>query len=302
MTYAHQRKRAKANRRGRSAKTVQAQAEGVYVHPSPFDTNDYWHEEMVLGPGPPPRKGNRDKNKTDSTRRLNTSGQGSSSAGRSSADTTLVVQSFDGTREEEGEYEGEGWNRKRYQRADELLWGQDDPNIPSYLSFGSSAAGRPVVTRNGTYYGSRNPAVNDLHPPVVSTHPTHPDQTRWMLQPPPPVKVMEGKERANRSRSTSAASYNNSSRGTGGAIAGRQASTRRPIEERKARDFTMITKRPPAHRGPSPSSNAPQGQRHDRESWSSSESEGPIITPSKKKRPPPIRAPDRSKTDTQGPL
>lgn len=55
----------------------------------------------------------------------------------------------------------------------------------------------------GTYYLAKNPPVNDLHPPVVSTAPSSRDETRWMLQPPPPAKIMEGKERVNRSRAGS---------------------------------------------------------------------------------------------------
>ncbi|MCJ1327477.1 hypothetical protein MMC10_004146 [Thelotrema lepadinum] len=289
MTYAHQRKRAKANRRAKAIKSAQTQTEGIYIHPSPFDTNIYWHEEMILGPGPPQRKGNKDRNKTDSTRRLNTSGQGSSAEG-SSVDSTLVVHTFDGVREDE-EYEEDGWNKKRYQRVDEFLWGEDDPSAGSYLSLGSSAASKPIIRSAGTFYGSRNPAVNDLHPPVVSTHPTNPNQTRWMLQPPPPARIMEGKERASRSRSTSTASYNNSSRGTGGAMAGSQLSMKRPTEFVKEnlvrnaqedigslREFT--------------------GQHHGRKPEPSDDLVAPSPSPSKRRRPPPIRITNESPNGT----
>ena len=292
MTYAHQRERAKANRRAKAIKAAQRQTEGIYVHPSPFDTNVYWHEEMVLGPGPPQKKGNRDRTKVDSTRRLNTGGQGSST-GASSGDTTLIVQSFDGIQEGDEEDE-EGWNRKRYQRADEHLWGQDDPGTFSYLSLGSSAASKPIVRSSGTFYGSRNPAVNDLHPPVVSTQPTHPNQTRWMLQPPPPARVMEGKERANRSRSTSTVSYSNASRGTGGAMAGRQVSLRQSVEEsiKEGSAKSVSSARPP--KDLDQSSNL-SGQRHDRDFEPSSDPETSVPTPTKKKRPPPIRVIDEHK-------
>ena len=290
MTYAHQRKRAKANRRAKVVKAAQTQTAGVYVHPSPFDTNIYWHEEMMLGPGPPQRKANRDRNKPDSTRRLNTGGQGSSAEG-SSVDSTLVMHTFDSVREDD-EHEGEGWNKKRYQRVDEFLWGEDDPSAGSYLSLGSSAASKPIVTSAGTFYGSRNPAVNDLHPPVVSTHPTNPNQTRWMLQPPPPARIMEGKERASRSRSTSTASYNNSSRGTGGAVAGRNLSMKRMIEESGKESSVKSAQVSLAQEGSDLSKDI-LGQRHDRDLEST-----PSPTPTKKKRPPPIRVTNESSKGT----
>ena len=296
MTYAHQRKRAKANRRAKAAKAAQQPTEGVYVHPSPFDTNIYWHEEMILGPGPPQRKGNRDRNRTESTKRLNTGGQ-ESSAGGSSADTTLVVQSFDGVREEDEEEEGrrdEGWNRRRYQRADEMLWGQEDPTIPSYFTFGSSTANKPIVDSDGTYYGYRNPAVNDLHPPVVSTQPTHPNHTRWMLQPPPSAKVMAGKERANRSRSTSAASYSNSSRGTGGAMAGKQIVAKSSLEDQNAM-LNTGNATVPKMGNESIYVDSSRGQQHERDMESSSDSDELVMMPSKKRRPPPIRVIDDSR-------
>ncbi|MCJ1407043.1 hypothetical protein MMC19_001113 [Ptychographa xylographoides] len=200
---AYQRKRAKQTRRAEKETVGPSSLSDTqpefYQHPSPFSTNIYWREEMVLGPGPPPKKGQRDKVKGSSSRDLNTGGQGSS-VGGSSADTTLVVGSIDGLEavQEAEDASGEGWNRRRYQRPDELLWGFDVGMEESRMSGGE------------TYYLSRNPAVNDLHPPVVSSHPTRKSETRWMLQPPPSAKVMEGKERANRSRSVSGASYGSS--------------------------------------------------------------------------------------------
>ena len=147
----------------------------------------------MLGPGPPPKKANRDrdKTKTDSTRELGTGGKGSSTnTGTSNSDT--VVDEDCGAVEQNQEIRSdEGWNRRRYQREDEILWGLDGPDDTSSNGRGS------------TYYTHRNPAVNDLHPPVVSTQPTHRSETRWMLQPPPSAKIMEGKEKANRSRSGS---------------------------------------------------------------------------------------------------
>ena len=191
---AYRRKRRKENHRADAERAAFETEEGVYRHPSPFSTNIYWREEMMLGPGPPPKKAHRDrdKGKTESTRELGSGGVGSSTnTGTSSADT-VVVEDGGAVEEQQERRSDKGWNRRRYQREDEVLWGLDGPDD-------NSSTGR-----KSTYYVHRNPAVNDLHPPVVSTHPTHRSETRWMLQPPPSARVMSGKEKANnRSRSDS---------------------------------------------------------------------------------------------------
>lgn len=60
------------------------------------------------------------------------------------------------------------------------------------------------------YYVGRNPPVNDLHPPIVTTTPYDTESMKWMLQPPPAVSIMNGKEKPscekNRSRTNSRAS------------------------------------------------------------------------------------------------
>jgi hypothetical protein len=169
-----------------------------------------------MGPGPPKQK---DKNgsKNASQRALNTAGQGSSYAGSSAMSSEPPSSPTAGT--EGSRISGDGWNRKRYQREDEALWGHDVPGpgqrIMDAIAKAGSSAGRLLEGRlsksgpgkeeenPGTYYLARNPPVNDLHPPVVSTAPSSRDETRWMLQPPPPAKIMEGKERVNRSRAGS---------------------------------------------------------------------------------------------------
>lgn len=167
-----------------------------------------------MGPGPPPKKGG---SKNASQRALNTAGQGSSYAGStamSSETPSSPTAVTEGSR-----ISGEGWNRKRYQREDEALWGHDIPGpgqrIIDAIAKAGSSAGRLLEGRlsksgplkeeenPGSYYLARNPPVNELHPPVVSTAPASKDETRWMLQPPPPARVMEGKERVNRSRASS---------------------------------------------------------------------------------------------------
>ncbi|KAJ2898825.1 hypothetical protein MKZ38_003645 [Zalerion maritima] len=72
------------------------------------------------------------------------------------------------------------------------------------------AARSPLVSREisdedrSSFYRSSsiiNPPVNDFHPPVVSSRPAHADGHKWMLQPPPPAAVMEGRVPVSRSSS-----------------------------------------------------------------------------------------------------
>ncbi|KAK4229528.1 hypothetical protein QBC38DRAFT_508136 [Podospora fimiseda] len=109
------------------------------------------------------------------------------------------------------------WNSKSYQREDEELWGHDGPQskfkLVDALKQAGSSAGRfvesklkmekPVTEedRYNFYNAPRNPSVNDYHPPIVSSKPAHKDGLRWMLQPPPSAKVMEGKVPVSRSAS-----------------------------------------------------------------------------------------------------
>lgn len=192
---AYQRRRHKATQRARAEAAATEMEHGLYQHPTPFSTNIYWREEMALGPGPPQRNRNKDRERgrAESSRGLRSGGAGSSSvAGTSSADTMVEIEP-----KVLGEEHQVG---RRYQREDENLWGVSSDSITSMSR--SSTTG----SRTGYYYLARNPAVNDLHPPVVSTQPTHPSQTRWMLQPPPSARIMEGKMVSSRRRSGSGVS------------------------------------------------------------------------------------------------
>ena len=192
-----------------------------------------------MGPGPPQRK-QRDQKAKERERERQRGGRGLETAGvGSSADTVLGSEGADGREVEQERPSGEGWNRRRYQREDELLWGihVGHGSRKGTPSKGRSRAG--TTSSAGSYQYGCNPAVNDLHPPIVSTRPTNKHEMRWMLQPPPPARVMEGKEPANRSRSGS-----DGSRGSGRSNAssrridtslGRQVGERL-IEERMRRD------------------------------------------------------------------
>ncbi|KAI4120658.1 MAG: hypothetical protein LQ347_007056, partial [Umbilicaria vellea] len=226
---AHQRKRHKEAQRAKANALNGTEESELYCNPTPFSTNKYWRDEIMLGPGPPPKKERKSGNRRD----LNSAGQNSSNG----SSTVVGVPSEEVLEGTEGRTSGEGWNRKRYQREDELLWGLDGPEDDSDRMPGLS---RTITTRSGgNYYVARNPAVNDLHPPVVSSAPAHRRETKWMLQPPPSAKVMEGKEKANRSRSGSGGSNGSSKRNVDSMSLGRQ------IGERSVEEKVKRGERPP---------------------------------------------------------
>ncbi|KAI9734143.1 MAG: hypothetical protein M1818_006652 [Claussenomyces sp. TS43310] len=257
----HRRKaRAIAKRERTEKHALETEQPGLYRHPSPFSTNPYWDEEIMLGPGPPKRKdkGTAGNSKNTSTRALATAGQGSSqdSEGNESTDpgssTTRV-----GT---DGRLSGDGWNRKRYQREDEELWGRngsesDAPGagqrIKDAFARAESSVGITLRLLEGRlsgmmkedkeerspYFVAKNPPVNDLHPPVVSTAPTSKEATRWMLQPPPSAKIMEGKERATLDRSGSRGSRGSGRKAVDGENLSRHVAGR-AVEERLRRGQT----------------------------------------------------------------
>lgn len=266
----YRRKRRIQNRRAKADKAIVEEAiPDIYQHPSPFSTNIHWHEEIALGPGPPPKKGNRDRGKTSSSREINTRGQGSS-AGASSLDTSTAVGSSDKLEEEYDMIGLQTWNTRRYQRPDEILWGmrvEDDGAEVSSTAMGGT--GRTLAAANETYYIHRNPAVNDLHPPVVSTYPTRKNETKWMLQPPPSAKIMEGKERTTRSRSVSGGSR----RSMTALSLGRQVSER--LIEEKVKRFQLpptTEKEEVKEYKNTAATNYVQGQSHDRDARPSTDS------------------------------
>jgi hypothetical protein len=266
-----------------------------------------------MGPGPPKKNGG---SKNASQRALNTAGQGSSYAGStamSSDPPSSPTAVTEGSR-----LSGEGWNRKRYQREDEALWGHDYPGpgqrIMDAIAKAGSSAGRLLESRlsksgslkeeesPSTYYLGKNPPVNDLHPPVVSTAPSSRDETRWMLQPPPPAKIMEGKERANRSR---AGSNGSSRRGVEDTPLSRQV-TERLVDAKLQRGETpYFESRPlPAkseNRGTASSTTNPKPRQLERDRSSSLESSGSLEAAIKRKQKPPpisVSTSSRSSWDT----
>jgi hypothetical protein len=252
------RKAAKAARKVREK--LQLEQPDAYHHPEPTGTNVYWHEEITMGPGPPPRRARRTN--TGSTRGIATRGTQSSalSKGGSSLD---VDQGGDMRLSDDTLEDDETWNHKRYQREDEDLWGHDEPSIRlEHTMSGSSTGGggfqlrRPGTSRSGSYYTACVPPVNELHPPVVSLPSPDPSENRWMLQPPPKASVMAGKERAsNRSRSGSGASSRVE------LSLGRQVSSRQIMHKLERGETPEVPSQSPTG---SYFNLGTQGQRHDR--------------------------------------
>ncbi|KAG8533477.1 uncharacterized protein KY384_002260 [Bacidia gigantensis] len=217
--YAERRKK-KTEAKGAREERKENEKLGIFQHPLPSERNPGWNEEIRVGPGPPPNRMTKAEKKKRRLLKLKPPGARDIESAGDSSTATGVTSVGPGdeaaTSQDISRSSEEGWNRRRYQREDELLWGRMDEDLASSNSFSrvsSSARG------SGTYYCARNPEVNELHPPVVSTQPTSKAEIQWMLQPPPKAKVMAGKERENRSRSGSGTSH--------GSSVGSRASSRR---------------------------------------------------------------------------
>ncbi|CEJ90559.1 hypothetical protein VHEMI06335 [[Torrubiella] hemipterigena] len=217
---------------------LETEQPGLYRHPSPFNTNPYWQEEIDMGPSLPKKS----VSKNSSQRGLTSSSDRESQA-PSMSEHINVGDSFSITRVDEEDIPSD-WNRKKgYQREDEELWGQwSGHKIKDALSKAKDSAGRLVESalgnkevseqeRRAFYTTPRNPPVNDFHPPVVSSKPAHKDAHKWMLQPPPSAKVMEGKIPVSRAVSSG-------SKSSGMTLVGEDASMSRTTSEKKRNEPT----------------------------------------------------------------
>ena len=297
VSYRRRRKR-EAMQAKREKGRIETEEPGLYRHPSPFSTNVYWREELALGPGPPQKKSGK-SDKSSQRQLLTGSSVGSSTGGSPGRGTTSAE--MQSTAEEA--LTGDNWNRRRYQREDEELWGHDllpaarpqkrrGSNVGS--SIGLVGIGHKDKVQPESYYTARNPPVNELHPPVVSTHPANKSETRWMLQPPPSAKIMSGKERANLSRSDSGGSR----RGPELAL-GRRVGERLMEEKvRRAQWSGQVTpsRQSGSFKGKTGASTggggrSPEGQPHDRDPRPSSESTA-SRSGRRKNRPPPVSVSD----------
>lgn len=98
------------------------------------------------------------------------------------------------------------WNWIRYERDDEILSNLNDKVRSMWVSVkGQATPGseenefklQRVESENQMKKWQRgtHPAINDLHPPVVSQLPYTSEEAKWMLLPPPSADVMMGRSR-----------------------------------------------------------------------------------------------------------
>ena len=222
---------------------------GLYRHPSPFNTNPYWEEEINMGPSLPKKSAS----KNSSQRGLTSSGRESTTHSMSDNPQMADSRTHIG---ESGQAEPplpDNWNKRRYQREDEELWGQSiefatgsGQKLMDVISKARDSAGRLIEStlgmdkdvteqeRRDFYMSPRNPPVNDYHPPVVSSKPSHRDARKWMLQPPPSAKVMEGKVPVSRAISSG-------SKSSGRTLVAEDSSLGRKLAKERSRKETNPT-------------------------------------------------------------
>ncbi|KAI9171370.1 hypothetical protein HJFPF1_00852 [Paramyrothecium foliicola] len=213
-----QKAKEKAKREREEKARFEMQQPGLYQHPSPFNTNPFWQEEISRGPALPKKSGSKNSSQRGLT----------SSSARDESSLSVLERTITETSRPDANNssmavgsDDDGlsadWNRRHgYQREDEELWGEKHGahKLKDAFSKARDSAGRLIEStlgldkevteqeREDFYFTPRNPPVNDYHPPVVSNKPGHRDAHRWMLQPPPPAKIMEGKVPVNRTTSS----------------------------------------------------------------------------------------------------
>ncbi|KAI3318390.1 hypothetical protein HD806DRAFT_512160 [Xylariaceae sp. AK1471] len=245
----HRELKEQAKKHREEKERTQAAYPGTYQQPDPFNTNPYWSEEIMMGPHIERKKYNGGSKNT-SQRNLTSAGKDTISVGGSSIgvsitnptaeipkrnlasagnDTATIVgvsivnpDAIPSTTED-GKLSlsttlSDDWNRKRYQREDEELWGDEwsrtGHKLIDVIKHAGASAGRfidislgkeakPITDedRHNFYFAPKNPPVNDYHPPIVRQNPAHKNAIQWMVQPPPPAKIMEGKIPVSRSGS-----------------------------------------------------------------------------------------------------
>ncbi|KAI1172407.1 hypothetical protein F4777DRAFT_516590 [Nemania sp. FL0916] len=120
------------------------------------------------------------------------------------------------------------WNHRRYQREDEELWGSElsrtGHKLMDAIKHAGSSAGRFLESSLGKdarldsdeededtrYFIPVHPPVNDYHPPILR-RPPFKGAVRWMVQPPPPARLMEGRIPVSRGSSVSGRSWRTTS-------------------------------------------------------------------------------------------
>ncbi|KAL6919247.1 hypothetical protein ACHAPO_004359 [Fusarium lateritium] len=211
----HRQKAREQHKREREekAKITGEQPTTAYQHPSPFNTNPYWQEEISMGPTLPKKSAS----KNSSQRGFASQGAGSSAFSVSEQTNGGSRMNFGASNSVIAEDDGlsDDWNKRHgYQREDEELWGQwGGQKFMDAISKARDSAGRLIESTLGlekevteqqrhNFYFPKNPPVNEYHPPVVSSKAPSRNAHQWMLQPPPSAKVMEGKVPVSRAASS----------------------------------------------------------------------------------------------------
>ncbi|KAF5019831.1 hypothetical protein F66182_8144 [Fusarium sp. NRRL 66182] len=193
---------------------VVAQQPDLYQHPSPYNTNPYWQEEINMGPTLPKKSASKNSSQRGLTSQgglssvVSVSEQTNQGESRTNIGASQSVIAEDDTISED-------WNRRHgYQREDEELWGQwGGQRFMDAISKARDSAGRLIESTLGLekevteqqrhdFYFPKNPPINEYHPPVVSSKIPSRNAHQWMLQPPPPAKIMEGKVPVSRAGSS----------------------------------------------------------------------------------------------------
>ncbi|KAI2620861.1 hypothetical protein GGS21DRAFT_388053 [Xylaria nigripes] len=197
----------------------------VYEQPSAFSTNPYWLEEFNMGPHTN-RKKNTAASKSASQRRLTSASGDTASVGGLSITTTTIsnLANADLASNKPNSSHANSTTLFGHKESDEPnetgLTATTDLARSPMSSIGSPGSGSKVSMTYGIqeldedsraatsysrgemlegfgangYFDRKNPPVNDLHPPIVR-QPSDRSASLWMMAPPPPAKVMEGRSR-----------------------------------------------------------------------------------------------------------
>lgn len=236
-----QKARATAKKERKEKARIVAEQPDRYQHPSPWNTNPYWQTEIAMGP-----RYEKSASKNSSQRGLTSSGRDSIAPSVSErtnvADSHIHIGDSMVAIDEEDTL-ADDWNRRQgYQREDEELWGQwSGQKLMNAFSKARDSAGRLIdatlgiekeVTdqeRRDFYFSPKNPPINDYHPPVVSSKVPNKEAHRWMLQPPPSAKIMEGKVPVSRAASSG-------SKSSGRTLVGEEMNLGRLVHEKLVMD------------------------------------------------------------------
>lgn len=208
------REQAKKERQEKARQELEGEQPTAYQHPQPYNTNPYWQEEISMGPSLPKKSAS----KNSSQRGLTSSGGDSSVVSISDQTNPVLSRTHVGASTSviaEDEELSDDWNRRQgYQREDEELWGEwSGQKFMDAISKARDSAGRLIESTLGLdkevteqqrhdFYFPKNPPINEYHPPVVSSKIPSRNAHQWMLQPPPPAKIMEGKVPVSRAGSS----------------------------------------------------------------------------------------------------